>query len=120
MPSFRRQERKAFRPRATGLVPIPRTWKSRRTRIGEFRIKEWKKTRSAKLAGRPFPPVPPDRRPGCGESGHAECVSDAADRDGGEVAATARDLRGPDRFRWVETGGSPADSSGRRNMMFVR
>src|SRR3954471_23478859 len=70
-----------------------------------LRFPNWTRFRPAKLVGRPFPPVPPDKHLGCGESGCAECASDAADRDADGVAATARDLRGPDRRRWVDADG---------------
>ncbi len=58
-----------------------------------------KKTRSAKLAGTPFPPAPPSRRPDRGGSACSVCGSAAFGPNAAEVSAIVPDLHCPDQRR---------------------
>ena len=64
-----------------------------------------KKTRSAKLAGKPFVPVLPDRHPDRDGSGCAGCGPGVFGRAVDGVRSSARDRRGPTRHRRVDAGG---------------
>jgi len=71
-----------------------------------------KKARSAKLAGKPFVPVLPDRHRDCDGSGCAGCGPGVFGRDGDGVRSIAYDQRGPDQPRWVDADGWPRRRSG--------
>jgi len=64
-----------------------------------------KKSRSAKLAGKPFVPVLPDRHPDRDGSGCAGCGPGVFGRAVDGVRSSARDRRGPTRHRRVDAGG---------------